>query len=86
MARPNPHEEAARLRKVLALVAVIDQLDEARRTPEALGAWTASSWILAARAAGVRPLSLTTISAVIEHYRARATTPNLEADPFARCG
>jgi hypothetical protein len=59
----NPHEQAARAAKVIALVAT---LRSGQITAELARTMDGSDWICAAKAAGVNPPSLTTCLMVID--------------------
>lgn len=80
MPSPNPHETAARLRKVLRLVEAIDRLmarDTLRRVqpdeiPGVLATMDPAWWAEIATKAGVRMPSSTTIAAVREVYARRS--------------
>jgi len=82
MAIENPHEIAARAKKILALIGAIDRSalkqgkdphDQAALILLASYSWDASTWRKLATMAGVNVPSETTIGAIQSVYRDRAT-------------
>jgi hypothetical protein len=82
MASNNPHERAARAKKVLAMVQVLDdQMIRQKRNPHdqaglvvlaSLG-WVEAVWLMIANKAGVNPPSDETKEGLRDVYRGRAT-------------
>lgn len=71
--KTNPYQEAARLAKVLKLVAMLRQIEA---TAEQVAAMTDEQWTLAEKAAEVKPASGETRRQVIEAMsRPRCANP-----------
>lgn len=93
----NPHEDAARARKVAALVATLDaacidkdnptRVDPHRCADDIVGmllCWSDAEWNALAIAARKNPPSLTARAHVIEMYRARAAAQAQKAGRSVR--
>lgn len=72
MAAPNPHEQAARDRKIFAIIAKLDQINRGPVHYEETSKLTEKEWGSIAKLAGVNRPSAKTVAEILAILQARA--------------